>query len=144
MGFGTHENKYNIEIDGIADCRSSEVTMPSKEHTPAEIYEGNKPSPSLVAGNFKVEDVTVKHAHGLNETEAQMSQWLDDFVSGVDMSRRSARMIVFAEDGREPIAEYEMRRCVPRSFKPEPHNASGTGASMFTFVFRPEDMVKVA
>lgn len=144
MGEGTRENRYLVEIDGISQIRASEATMPSKEHTPVEFYEGNKPNPNLLLGNFKVEDMTFKQAHGLNETESQVSQWLDDFVDGVNVTRRGARMIVLSEDGATPIAEYELQRCVPRSFKPEPHTASGTNASMFTFALRPENMVKVA
>lgn len=140
---GTHENRYLFEIDGIGTLRASEVTMPAKDHTPVELYVGNEPNPRLLRGNFKVDDCSIKHASALSEVTSQLQQWLDDFTSGLDLSRRTARMIVLDEDGTTPIDEYEMQRCVPRSFKLETHSASGTGASMFTMVLRPEDMVKI-
>jgi hypothetical protein len=137
-GRGTHENRYLIEIDGIGQIRASEVTMPGKEHTPVELYVGNQKNPLLLLGNFKVEALTIKHASALNETRSQYSQWLDDFLAGIDLQRRTARMVVTDEDGVTPVEE-----CVPTSFKLETHSASGTGASMFTIGLRPENMVAI-
>ncbi len=140
---GTHENRYLIEIDGIGQIQASEVTMPAKDHTPAELYVGNQPNPILLRGNFKVEDLTIKHASALGQTRQQFSDWLDAFAIGADLQRRTARMIVLDEDGVTPVDEYELQNCVPRSFKLETHSASGTGASMFTIGLRPENMVSI-
>ena len=140
---GTHENRYLLEFDGVAAIAASEVTMPSKEHTPAELYVGNQPNPILVRGNFKVDDMSFKHAHALNETGNEVFRWLDDFVDGVDLSRRGARLVVLDEDGVTPVDVYELEECVPRSFKPEAHSASGTGVSMFTVTIRPTNMRKI-
>jgi hypothetical protein len=87
--------------------------------------------------------MTFKHASALNEAGNQLFQWLDDFIDGVDLSRRTVRFIVLDEDGVSPVDEYELRDCVPRKFKPETHSASGTGPSMFTFAVRPSDMKKL-
>jgi len=143
MGRGTHENRYLIEIDGIGQIRATEATMPGKDHTPVELYLGNEKNPLLLLGNFKVEALTIKHASALNETRREFSQWLDDFLAGTDLQRRTARMIVLEEDGQTPVDEYELQECVPTSFKLETHSASGTGASMFTMGLRPENMVAI-
>lgn len=143
MPDGTHEGRYLLEIDGVAAIRASEVTMPSKEHTPVELYVGNHPNPTLSRGNFKVGDLTFKHATALNQTGQELFQWADDYMDGVDVGKRGARFIVMSEDGLSPLEEYELQECVPTSFKPETHSASGTGASMFTFGLRPTNMRRI-
>jgi len=137
---GTHEGRYLLELDGVAAVSASEVTMPGKEHSPVEIYVGNQRNPILVGGNFKISDLTFKHASALNEAGRELFAWLNDFLSGIDMSRRGARFIVMDEAGETPLDEYDLIECVPVSFKPETHSAAGTGASMFTFALRPTDM----
>lgn len=140
---GTHENRYLIEIEGIGLIQASDVTMPGKDHTPVELYVGNQRNPMLLGGNFKVEAMTFKHASGLGTVRQQVSDWLDAFLAGADLARRTARMVILEEDGVTPIDEYELQRCVPTSFKLETHAASGTGASMFTFGLRPENLVSI-
>lgn len=140
---GTHENRYLVEIDGVIAVTASEVTMPGIEHTPVELYVGNQPSPILVRGNFKVEEMTFKHASALNTTGDELFAWIRDFVDGVVLDRRTVRFVVLDEDGATPVDEYELQNCVPTKFKPETHSASGTGASMFTFGLRAEDTAKI-
>ena len=140
-GHGTHENRYILEIDGFDQILSSECTMGDKEHTPFELMVGNNPDAMLGRGTRKTADTTFKHAHGLNNVAQAFSQWLDDFADGVDLERRNGRMIVMDEDGVTPMNEYELQQIIPRTFKPETHSASGTGASMFTCAIRAEKMV---
>lgn len=137
---GTHEGRYLLEIDGVTSVRASEVTMPGKDHTPFELYVGNQPNPILGRGNFKIDALTFKHATALNQSGEELFRWADDFMDGIDLSRRGARFIVLDEAGVTPIEEYELEDCVPTSFKPETHSASGTNASMFTFGLRPTNM----
>jgi len=137
---GTHEGRYLLEIDGVSSIRASEATMPGKDHTPFELYVGDQPNPLLGRGNFKVDVLTLKHAHALTQAGEELFRWADDFMDGVDLSRRGARFIVLDESGQSPVAEYELQECVPTSFKPETHSASGTNASMFTFALRPTNM----
>lgn len=139
-GQGTHENRYVIEVDGVAAVAASEMTPPSKDHTPVEVYVGNSPSPVLSRGNTKIGDFTFKHAHALNQAGSELFQWMDNYVDGVDTSKRTARIVVFDEDGQSTVDEYELQDCVPTSYKPEAHSASGTNASMFSFSLRPTNM----
>jgi phage tail-like protein len=139
-GQGTHENRYLIEVDGVAAVAASEMTPPSKDHTPVELYVGNQPNPVLSRGNFKIGDFSFKHAHALNQAGADLFQWMDNYTDGIDLTKRTARLVVLDEDGATPVAEYELQECVPTSFKPETHSASGTNASMFSFTLRPTNM----
>lgn len=140
MRQGTHENRFQVEIDGIGLIEASEMTPPNDEHTPFELHIGNEPRPRLGRGNSKVDDFTFKHASALNDVVSAFMQWLKDFQNGDDLLRRGARLIVFDEDGKTPVNEYILKRCVPRSFKLESHSAGGTNASMFTCAIRAEDM----
>jgi len=139
-GQGTHENRYVVEVDGVSAVAASEMTPPSKDHTPVELYTGNKPNHTLSRGNFKIGDFSFKHAHALNQAGADLFQWMDDYTDGIDNTKRTVRIVVFDEDGQTPVDEYELQDCVPTSYKPESHSASGTNASMFSFTLRPENM----
>lgn len=137
----TSENRFLLEIDGIGTIRATEVTMPDKEHTPFELYVGNKPNPILGRGNFKVNEMTFKHATALGQVTRELSQWVDDYTSGIDVAKRGARFIVLDEAGISPVDTYELRDCVPTRFKAETHGAANTNASMFTFGLRAEDSI---
>jgi len=139
-GQGTHENRYVIEVDGVAAIAASDMTPPSKDHTPVELYVGNNPLPVLSRGNSKIGDFSFKHAHALNQAGAELFQWIDDYVGGLDTTKRNARIVVFDEDGEAIVDEYELQECVPTSYKPESHSASGNNASMFSFSLRPSNM----
>lgn len=136
---GISQNRYLVEIEGIAQFCCSECTPPEKQHTPVELYESNKPNPNLVRGNFKISDVSFKHAYGINDAAGDCFRWLNDFSSGTNVQRRSARLMVMTEDGLTPLKTYEMERCVPLNFKPETFTASGNDPGYFTFMIRPED-----
>jgi hypothetical protein len=139
----THENRYQLEMDGVTVLQASECKIGAKEHTPFELYLGNQPNPELGRGNSKVNETTFKHATGLGEAANELSRWYDDYVDGVDVTKRGARLIVFDETGTTPIDTYEMQDCVPTKFELENHSASGTNASMFTFGLRPTRMPKL-
>src|SRR5436853_3597657 len=115
------EGRYLIEIDGITSIEATEATPPSKDHSKVELHVGNRANPILLRGNFKCSDFSMKHAHSLNAAGDEFFKWLDDFVSGRNVERRSARFIVMDESGQFPAQIYEMQECVPSSFKPESH-----------------------
>jgi hypothetical protein len=64
----------------------------------------------------------------------------DDLLSGSSVQRLEGRVIVLDEDGITPVAICELRKCILKKFASESHNAAGTNAAMFTFVFQPEDL----
>ena len=139
-GRGTSEGRYLIELDGIAAVRATEVSGLKIELDNFELYEGNKGNPSYGRGHFKVGEVTVKHAHALNQTGAEFLSWLQDFARGIAVERRGARFIVLDEDGSTPIEDYELLSCIPKMFQVESHTAGGNNPSFFTFSIQPEDM----
>lgn len=137
------ENRYILELDGFGTIYASEATVGSKEHTPVELYVGNQPSPFLLRGNFKINELTFKHAHSLGSAADDAARWMDDYVDGIDVSKRGGRFIVLDEAGVTPIANWELRGCVPTKFQPETHGAANTNPSFFTLGLRPENMVKL-
>lgn len=140
MERGTSEGRYIFEFDGVSAIRSSEVSGISKDHEEFELYESNRPNPRLGRGHFKCSDISVKHAHALNNTGLEVFRWMDSFVRGENVERRSGRLIVLDEDGRTPVDIYELELCIPKKFEADTHSAGGKNASYFKFVIRPEDM----
>ena len=136
---GTSEGRYLFEFDGVSAVRSSEVSGVSKEHSPFELAESNRPNPHLGRGNYKCSEITVRHAHALNETGFEVFQWMQDFITGANVERRSGRLIVLDEDGQTPVQTYELRECVPTKFEADTHTAGGSNPSYFRFSLRPTD-----
>lgn len=137
---GTSEGRYLFELDGITAVRSSEVSGLKKTHEEFEMYESNQPMPHLGRGHFKCDAITIKHAHALNQTGAEYFDWMEGFLFGVNVERRSARLIVLREDGDTPEAIYELLDCIPISLEPQTQTAGGRNASYFNFMIRPTDM----
>lgn len=140
MDHGTSQGRYLFELDGVTAVRSSEVTGVNKGQEEFELYESNRPNPHLGRGHFKCEKIKVKHGHALNETGAEFFQWLNEFVNGDNVERRSSRLIILDEDGQSPVAIYELEKCIPISFSPDTQQAGGKDANYFNFEIRPEDM----
>lgn len=136
---GTNVGRFLLELDGVVSIRATECTPPEKTHTVTKLWESNKPNPNLVRGNWEINDVTFKHAYGINNAAGAVFDWLNEFCNGDSVERRNCRLILLDEAGLTPIKTYEMERCVPVNFKPEGLNASGADATMFTFSLRPED-----
>jgi phage tail-like protein len=140
MDNGTSEGRYIFELDGVSAIRSSEVTGVGKNHEEFELYESNRPNPTLGRGHFKCDKIKVKHGHALNQTGAEVFVWMDDFLNGLNTERRNARLIVMDEDGRSPVATFTLRRCIPISYMADTQTAGGKNANYFNFEIRPEDM----
>lgn len=139
-GRGTAENRYVFEFEGVSAIAASEVTGVAMEHSPVELYVGNRPNPVLLRGTYKASDVVVRHAHALNEAGTEIFDWMAAYLRGDDITPRSGRLIVLDEDGRSPVATYELINCVPKRFEVDGHNASGNNASYFRFTIQPEEI----
>ncbi|MGH9944615.1 MAG: hypothetical protein ACRD9R_19895 [Pyrinomonadaceae bacterium] len=137
------ENRYLLEIDGVTAITATDVTMPGKKHTPFKHQPGNLPRPELGRGNYEIEEMTFMHAHGVGSAGEEIVAWMDAYLSGLLVEKRSARFIVLDEAGRIPVAVYEMIDCVPTMFKAEKHTGSGTNISQFSFSLQPTDMYMV-
>jgi phage tail-like protein len=137
---GTSEARYLIEIDGITAIESSEASGLKKTHEEFELSVSNRPNPILGRGNFKVEALTIKHAHALNSVGEEYFEWFEGYIHGVNVEKRSARLIILEQNGDTPTAIYELIDCVPLTLEPQTHTAGGRNASYFNFSIRPEDM----
>jgi len=142
-GQGASAQYFTVEVDGVTAIRASEVSGLKIDHTEVKFYEGNRPNPHIVRGHFEVGAVTFKHAQALNESGAELMQWLQDFIRGIVTDRRGMRVIQFDEDGIVPVYTYELLKCVPKSFEQDQLQGGSTTASMFTFVVVPEDAVAI-
>ena len=142
-GQGTANSRFIVELDGVASISSSEVSgLEMLKHTPAKLNIGNRPNPMLVRGNYEVGEVTVKHASAINGAGNEFFQWLRDFARGASVERRGARVLQFDEDGRTIVDTYELRRCVPTSFKAEDKKGGSNDPDFYTFGLLPEDSEK--
>ena len=130
---------FLIEIDGVSVAQSQEVELGEKKNEPYEIYVGNSDLPIVGRGKSKVEECTVKQAYGLNNEASEMSQMFDDWVRGVDMTKRTVRIIQLDDDGVTSIRTHEYTECVPTSWKPMGKKAESKDAAMFELKFRPTD-----
>lgn len=140
MEHGTSEGRYLIELDGVTAVRATSINAFGKKHTPFKLWEGNRPNPHIGRGNFEIEEVSVTHGHALNNTGDEFFLWLESFVNGVELERRTMRVIILDEDGQSPVEIYTLRQCVPTEFGPEAHKGGGNDASFFHFKVQPEDM----
>lgn len=137
---GATKNRFVVEIDGISSVRASKVSgLDLLKHTPNKTDVGNEPNSILGRGRYEVGEVTVSHAEGLNTAGREVYQWISDYVRGSNTQKRGGRVLEFDEDGTSILAEYELRRCVPGSYKADDKDASSGDASYFSFSFTPED-----
>lgn len=141
-GEGTSESRYLFEFDGVTSLQATEVTGLAKDHTPFELYTSNRPNPRLGRGNYKIGDLTVKHASALNASGDEIFKWIEDFVNGFDVSKRSGRLIILDEDGQTPIDVWELQECIPKKFEIDSHTAGGNNPSFFRFVIQPTNFTK--
>lgn len=137
---GTSNARWLLELDGITVMQAAEVNGLSFEHTPFELEESNRPMPRLGRGNYKVNEVTIKHGTFLNGTGSEFWTWLSDFARGINIERRTFRFIRLDETGDTPVENWECYDCVPTKFQPENGKALDNAAAYFSLSLRPEDL----
>lgn len=133
---------FLVEIDGVSVAESQEVELGEKKNEPFEIYKGNTDLPTIGRGKSKVEEVTVKQAYGLNNEAAELAAMFDNYVRGIDTTKRTVRIIQLDEDGTTVLATHEYLECVPTSFKPVGKKADSKDVAMFEMKFRPTDYIE--
>lgn len=136
---GSIVGNFLVEIDGTNLVQSQEIDFGEKKNEPFEIYVGNSDLPVIGRGKSKVEEITIKQAYGLNNEAAEFSAMFDDYVRGIDLAKRTVRIIQLDEDGKTPLATHEYLDCVPTGFKPTGKKADSKDAAMFEMKFRPTD-----
>ena len=140
---GMSAGRYLFELDGITAIRASDVSGIKKIHEEFEIYESNRPNPIIGRGHFKCETITVKHAHALNGTGQEFFRWMQDFITGAKVERRSGRCIQLDEDGLTPIKTWELMECIPISIEQETNTGGSKEGNYFKFAIRPTDLVMI-
>jgi hypothetical protein len=133
----TREGNYILELDGFGAISATEVSMPTKTHTPIEHQPGNQPEPDLFRGNTKTEELTFKHAHGVGGVAEALARYFDDYIDGTRTDKLNGRFLISDESGLVVQQTYDIQDAVPTQFKVEQHSGSGTSTSSFTFGFRP-------
>jgi phage tail-like protein len=136
---GTNEGNYLVEIDGVTAVRAMKVSGGGLKHTPTIISEGNKARPSVVRGNYEVDELSIQQASALNDTGRELFDWLRDFATGDAVERRGIRLVTLSEDGQTPVEVWDYIDCVPTGFQPDDRTARGTNAASFTFTVKPSD-----
>ena len=136
------KNRFIVEIMGVTQCQATDVTgLDTLEHTPAELMVGNRERAILSRGNSKTSEVSVKHAESLGQTSSELYEKLRAYSKGENVEPFDARVLLMSEDGATPIKSYECLGCVPTKFKSEGLDATSNDFAMFTFSFRPDDVI---
>lgn len=135
----TSQGRFIFEIDGMPAVVATEVTLGAKKQTPFKHQPGNQPNPDLGRGNFEVEEMTAKHAHGVGVAGEAFARYMDLYLAGLVTEKLNCRLLIMDEGGLFPIQTWDLIDCVPTSFKPETHQGSGTEVSQFSFGLTPTD-----
>lgn len=136
---GTSSGYYIIEIDGVSAARASEVSGLNIKHDPFKIGVGDRPNPILGRSKYEIDEVTVKHAHALNNTGRELSGYIVAYCRGLRTDKLNCRLLQMAEDGFGIEAVWEMIECVPTSFSQDTNKGDSNDAAYFTFKFKPTD-----
>jgi phage tail-like protein len=135
-----NKNQFLVEIDGVASVNATKVDgLDVIKHTPSKLMIGNRGNPIHGLGNHEVGEVTVTHAEVMGQTGREVWRWHRDYIKRVDLVKRNVRVVQFEEDGATVAQEYELRGCVPTSFKSDGTDANSGDPQFFTFGFQPED-----
>ena len=134
---GTSSGFYMFEMDGVAAAEASEVSGIGLKHEVFKIGVGNQAYPYLGRSKYECNEVTVKHAHALNNAGKQMFQYFDDYINGVRTDKINIRLIQLGEDGFKTEATWQMEECVPTEFMQETNKGDSNDAAYVTFKFKP-------
>lgn len=137
---GASAGYYLFEMDGVSFARASEVSGIGLKHEHFEIGVGDQANPIIGRGKYKPQEVTVKHAHALNETANEIFSWFGDYIRGYRTDKPTMRLIQLDEDGFGTLAIWEMIECVPTEFSQDTNKGDQKDAAYFNFKFMPTDV----
>lgn len=136
---GAGAGYYLLEMDGVSAAEASEVSGIGIKHENFKIDVGNRPNPYLGRGKYECDEVTIKHAHALNNVGQQMFRWFGDYIKGYRTDKVNIRLVQLGEDGSEIIEVWEMEECVPTAFTQETNKGDSKDASYFMIKLKPTD-----
>jgi phage tail-like protein len=135
------ENRFGVELDGIAAFRASKITGGEETHESVETTVGNDPRPRLGRGNIKTENVVITIPSGLyDEAIRALHAWIKAYFDGVNTEPKSGRRITYDDAGRVPVETWEMQDCVPISLKPDDMTGDGNNTATVTLTIKPYKM----
>jgi hypothetical protein len=136
---GTNIGNYLVEVDGVAVCQASEVEIGGAKHEPYKINLGDRPNPVLGRGKYECDEVKIKQAFALNNEGNDFTNLYQNYIRGLDLTKRTIRIVTLGEDGATEIATDEFIECVPTMFQPDGKKGEGKEAAYFTIAFKPTD-----
>ncbi len=132
------ENRFAVELNGIAAFKASKITGGEEKHEPVKVMVGNDPRAKLGRGNLEASDVVITIPSGLYDNSLrQLQSWVDRYFEGLDTAPRSGRYIVYDDAGRTPVETYEILDAVPVELKPDDKSADGNNAASVTLTLKP-------
>ena len=137
---GASAGYFLLEMDGVTFARASEVSGIGLKHEVVKIGVGDQANPILVRGKYEPQEVTVKHAHALNNTAQEVFSWFKDYIKGFRTDKLTMRLIQMDEDGYSPLVIWEMVECAPTEFSQEGNKGDSKDASYFMLKFMPTDV----
>jgi len=130
---GTSAGNYLLEVDGVTFARASEVSGIGLKHEHFEIGVGDQGNPVIGRGKFKPQEITVKHAHGLNNTADEIFRYFRAYIKGLRTDKLTMRLIQLDEDGFSTLQIFELIDCVPTEFSQEANQGDKKDAAYFNF-----------
>ena len=137
---GASAGYFLFEMDGVTFARASEVSGIGLKHEVVKIGVGDQANPILVRGKYEPQEVTVKHAHAINNTADEIFSYMRNYIKGFRTDKLNMRCIQLAEDGFSTLQIWEMIECVPTEFSNEGNKGDSKDAAYFMFKFMPSDV----
>ena len=132
-----------MEMNGVSAARASEVSGIGLKHEPFKIAVGDQANPILGRSNYEANEVTIKHAHALNNTGNEMFAYFGAYIKGLRTDKPNIRLIQLGEDGFSTDAIWELEECVPTEFTQETNKGDSNDAAYFTIKLKPTDAYMV-
>jgi hypothetical protein len=132
---------YLIEVDGVTVCQAQEVETGGAQHKHNTTYVGNRANPVISRGKYEIDEVTIKQAHALNAEGLEFVRLFQNYLHGLDMTKRTIRIVTLGEDGFTAVAIDEYIDCVPTKFVPEGKKAASNDTAHFSITFKPTDHI---
>lgn len=137
------ENRAVVEFDDFPPIVALECKPPKKTHANFEHQPLNQPYPDQGRGNYKCEEMTFKHAHGVGQALDAFSSYYEDYLAGRNVAKLNGRIIIMDEAGRAPVTTYVLIDCVMTGFEPDNLTGTGTNVATATITVRPTDYYQV-
>lgn len=134
--------RFLLEIDGIVQAGSSEITVPDTSTDVVEYREGNEePRLRKLSGLNKFANITLKSG---TTDSMELYNWRKLVMQGkMKDARRNIAVIVMDEEG-SPAARWEFENAWPNKYDPPDMNAKGNDVAIELMEVVHEGMKRVS